>query len=783
MRQLLLSLAAALLLAGSLFAQNPLSIGQWRSHLPYRTGKYVAQSEEKVYFATNFSLLELDKEELSVRFLSKVDGLSNVGIEFIRYNKESDILIVVYKNTVIDLIKPDGDIVTMNQIRNFSNFIGDKRIYDIYIENDSMIYLAANYGVSKINISANEFVFTTFTGLDVEYVHLFEGDIYAATREGIYRAPTTGVNLDDFSNWKLLGPAEGFPDIYEASAFATFEDALYLGVNDTLWRYEKEKGLLAFVHYEIGSTLEFLSNEGVHLLAGFRPGRILYFHPDGNMGIIPGNCVQTPNYAVEDSRGRIWFGNDRVRSGFRLLESINAGFCETIEFDSPWSEATWDMDVANGELWLASGGLDATLSARFNPDGFASLIDGQWTAYNRQLRDDLKGADPTTNDDDPVDFVAILAHPNNEKVFAGSFTEGLIELEGEQITQYTEVNSSLQRALGDPRVRVAGLALDEEGNLWVSNSSAPEPVSVKMPDGSWRSFPLSSCAQNQIFDIDIDDSGYKWMVVGNNSAGVMVFDEGEMEDPNDDRCRVFTSNNSLLATNNVNCLTAGLDGDIWVGTTEGIVIFECGAAAFDPACQGSLRIIEQDGFGAYLLETEDVQTIAVDGANRKWVGTKNGVFVLSPNGEELVSRFTESNSPLFDNEILEIAINQENGEVFIGTLSGLISYQSEAVAGGRTHKSELTVYPNPVREDYDGPIAIKGLARDATVKITDISGKLVFETTALGGQAIWNGRDYNGRRVNTGVYLVFSSSNPRFAGFSTKADAAVAKILVINREE
>ncbi|MCB0545893.1 MAG: T9SS type A sorting domain-containing protein, partial [Saprospiraceae bacterium] len=139
-----------------------------------------------------------------------------------------------------------------------------------------------------------------------------------------------------------------------------------------------------------------------------------------------------------------------------------------------------------------------------------------------------------------------------------------------------------------------------------------------------------------------------------------------------------------------------------------------------------------------------------------------------------------SNSPLFDNDVVEIAINPDNGEVFIGTIAGLISYQGDAVVGGRVHQADVTVYPNPVREDYDGPIAIKGLARDANVKITDVNGKLVYETKALGGQAIWNGRDYNGRRVNTGVYLVFSTSSPRFAGFNGKADAAVAKVLVVN---
>ncbi len=779
MQKVILSLLLAMFVQAALPAQNPLPIGRWRSHLPYSAGKFVTQSKDKIYFSTDFSIVSIDKAEMSVELLDKTKSLSGVGIEFIRYNPFSDILIVVYKDAVIDLIGAGGEVVTMAQIRNFSNFTGEKKVNDLYIENDSIVYLAANYGLSMINIFAGEFSFTTFTGISVDYVHLFDGDIYASTAEGVYRAPAAGnVNLADFGNWKLLGSEEGFPSDYSPSALASYQGALYVGVNDSLFRYEGNA--LAFVHYEPGSTLEFLTAEGADLLAGFRPGRIVYFRPDGFTGILPGECVQTPNYAVEDGQGRIWIGNERAGSGFQMLTQDFLGECVTINLNSPYSEAVWDMAIHNGRLWMASGGLDQTLSARFLPDGFASFIDGQWTVYNRDTRQELKGEDPASNDDDIQVFVAAAVNPANGKAYMGSFIEGLVEIDGDKITQYKETNSSLQRAQGDPRVRVGGLAFDADNTLWVANNFVERPLSALLPDGSWKSFAMPGCNQNQVLDIAVDGSGFKWMRLGNNSAGLMAFDEGNIDDPNDDRCRVFTSNNSNLPSNNVNCLVADLEGDIWVGTTEGVTIFECGGSAFDDACQGSRRIVEVDGFGAYLLESETVQAIAVDGANRKWVGTKNGVFVLSPNGEEQIARFTKSNSPLFDNDILDIAINPDNGEVFIGTITGLISYQSDAVAGGRAHLPEVTVYPNPIREDYDGPIAIKGLARDANVKITDVNGKLVYETQALGGQAIWDGRDYNGRRVNTGVYLVFSSSNPRFAGFSGKADAAVAKILVVN---
>lgn len=766
-------------IASSLVAQNALPIGQWRSHLPYRTGRFVAQSDTKVYYATFLSLLEIDKTDFAVRYYSTVDGLSNTDITIIAYNPFSKVLIIVYENTVIDLLFEDGSVKTMSQIRNFSNFTGEKRVNDVHVQNDSIVYVAANFGVSKINILATEFVFTTFSNLEVNKVYVYEDQIYAGTQEGIYRIPKDDANPDDFSNWDFLDSQVGFSDDYTVNDFATFNNRFYIGVNDTLFRYENEQ--LIYIHDEPGSSLEYLSAEGEHLLAGYLPGRVVLFFPDEAKATIAGSCVATPQYAVEDASGRLWFGNEQVGSGFRYANTIIAPSCEVLEFDSPWSEAVWDMVVSDGTLWMASGSLNQTLGPTFSSTGFSSFDGIRWNVYNRNTYEELNGRNALSTLDDPLDFIAIAVHPDNGKVYAGSFSEGMIEVDGDKITQYDDQNSTLQRGVDDPRVRIGGLVFDEEGQLWVANNTAPRPLSVLNENGEWKSYAFNGCSQTEVFDIDIDANGFKWMALSSGSAGVLLFDEGVADDPTDDRCRAFSSNNSILPTNTVNCLTADLEGDIWVGTAEGIVIFECGGSAFEPeVCQGSRRVVEQDGFGAYLLETEDVKCIAVDGANRKWVGTKNGVFLLSPNGEEQLDHFTTANSPLFDNEIIEIAVDENTGEVYIGTIKGLLSYQSDAVKGGAVHQSEIVVFPNPVRPEYEGPIAIKGLARNAIVKITDVSGKLVFETTALGGQAIWDGRDYNGRKVQSGVYLVFSSSNSRFAGFTGKPDSAVAKILVVN---
>jgi hypothetical protein len=305
------------------------------------------------------------------------------------------------------------------------------------------------------------------------------------------------------------------------------------------------------------------------------------------------------------------------------------------------------------------------------------------------------------------------------------------------------------------------------------NNLAPKPLSVLKADGTWQSFSLPCTPETGILNIAVDAFGYKWLTTINSSVGPIVFDEGDFDNPDDDRCMVINTSNSVLPTNEVNTVEVDLDGAVWLGTRLGAAVFQCNP--LDNECPGTLPFVEVDGFGANLLEDQDVRTIGVDGANRKWFGTGTGIFVMSPEGNEQIANFNAENSPLFDNNIVDIAFDHQTGEVFIGTLKGLVSYRGDATEGGGFHQSDVTVFPNPVRPDYDGPIAIKGLARDATVKITDISGQLVFETQALGGQAIWDGRDYNFRKANSGVYLVFATSRN-----SGNPDVAIAKILLLH---
>ena len=752
-----------------LYAQyEPVSIGSWKAFLPYPRGLHVTQSNSTVYFTTDWSILMIDKEERSVERFSKVDGLSNVGMGVIKYNPFSEILIVVYSNSVIDLVKPDG-IYTLFDITNFQGITGDKEIYDIYVENGQYAYLATNYGISKIDLEGNSFPFTTFTGVPINQVTIFDGYLYAAADDGLYRITEDNPFPEDFNNWERLDASNGWPDDYSISDMAVYNDQLYLGMNDSLFTYNGTDR--DFIYHDPLFFIKYLTAEGDHLLAGFScidncQGKVFKYDEANVQSEVPSVCIDLPIYAIEDQFGNVWCADD-----FRLFRVQNSGeeTCQRIGLNAPYSHNIDEIEIYNDEVWIASGGYRSNYSYLFRGDGFFSMIDNQWRVFNSATEEGLTNL---------FDFVDIKVHPETGVIYAASYFDGLVEYDRNNITIYNETNSSLTNAVGDTaRTRVSGLAFDQENNLWITNFAAlDKPLSVLTNEGQWRSFAPPNCNEDQLLDIVVDLNGYKWMVVGSTSVGLLVFDEGDIDVATDDRCKLITSNNTNLPSNRVNCLAVDLDGDVWIGTEQGTIVFECGSNVFEPDCTGSLRVVEQDNFGANLLATENIRTIAVDGANNKWFGTDNGIFVQSPNGEEQVAFYDVNNSPLFDNVVNDIAINPNDGEVFIGTNKGLLSIRGEATGAEDFNSPSPMVFPNPVRPEYEGPIAVSGLARDANVKITDIHGQLVYEATASGGQIVWDGRDYTGRRASSGVYLVFSTSSNTL----NEPNTAVAKILFVN---
>jgi len=756
----------------------PLKIGEWRQHLPWQRSVYVTQSEAKVYFATEWAVVEIDKVEKIANFITKVEGLSDVGINLIRYNKAAKALVVSYTNSNLDLYFPaDGAVVNLPFIKKNSNVIGDKKIYDIFFDGKTA-YFACGFGVLKFNVESAEAEYTVFTNIAVQSVAVYGGYIWASTEEGIFRILENDENPADFSRWHMLNAMDGFPVGQPVGPMCVWNGSLMIGSSKMLYRYDGNS--FSEIVSQQNRAVKYMSAEGAGLMVAwynannFGLGTVEYIETDGTRYEIHGPCgAEFPLYGIESGSKKFWFADQN--DGFRAFDQ-NLGQCDKFSFNSPYRHLTTDISIAHNKVYLATPGVNTNLSPLRDPRGGIYIFENDtWSRFWAESNPEI--VPPECH----LDMWRVAAHPEEDnKFYVGSFVGGLVEatVPGAEAQFYTKNNSILRDAgpAGSDRTAIGGLAFDGDNNLWISNFSSSAPIAVKKADNTWKNFPAAPASA--VLNVTIDQAGYKWFVLTFNS-GVMVFDSGaDIDDPSDDRYKIFTTANSVLPTNTINCITVDLDGDVWVGTQQGTISFECGSNVFstENPCIGRRRIVNVDGFNGYLLETEDVKTIAVDGANRKWFGTSNGIFVQSPDGLTQVARYTNTNSPLFDNGITDIAINQKNGEVWIGTEKGVLSLRGEAIEGGRVNKKTAYAFPNPVQPGYDGPIAIRGLARDANIKITDVAGNLVYEGKSLGGQAVWDARDYLGRRVASGVYLIFATSQATFE----EPDAIITKVVILN---
>jgi hypothetical protein len=413
-----------------------------------------------------------------------------------------------------------------------------------------------------------------------------------------------------------------------------------------------------------------------------------------------------------------------------------------------FTNSVYNVKVINNNLYALAGNItDWTFT--YNRQGFSQLTpNGDWLYFNQFVN--------TPALDTITDLVDLEVDKRNNYVYVASFFGGLLEFHPDKTVTVFKNNGFVQPFGGT--YRITNLVLDKKNNLWMSNYGADAPLVVKKADGSWQKFNIpNATGVNTASDIAIDDANQKWLVAP-RGIGVFVFnDNGTIDNKNDDKTKFIQKGVGLgnLPTNFVNCVVKDKNGKIWIGTADGIAIINCPESIMNSGgCDAELKVVKYDLDAGLLFKQENVTTIAVDGANNKWIGTNNGVWLISDDAEKILFRFTKDNSPLPSNDINKIVVNPETGIVYIATDIGLVSFRGNATDGENTNDN-LLVFPNPVQSDYTGTIAIKGLVENADVKITDVAGQLVFRTKAQGGQAIWNGKNYLNQRPRTGVYYVF----------------------------
>ena len=741
-------------------AQEP-PIGQWREHLPYNSAIDVTAGDGKVYCATPYSLFSVNNSDNIVERFSRVTGLNETGISAIKYDDVNKKLFIAYTNSNIDILFRN-DIFNIPEIKR-SNIIGDKNIYNIYPLAKNY-YLSTGIGVILIDGERYEVKDSWFIGNGGNQVKVngFTSDgiyFYAATEEGLKRALMTATNLSNYASWQTVSSSNGL-SAGACKNVITVQNRVVVQKNDSLFVQTGSTWTLFY-----SDTWPFMSSNTsenkIQLcerqLNGI--GRIVVLNADGSVFRTLANSG-----AISFPRKAILFNNQPwVADQFASLSRFGASSTyQQYILNSPQAIASGEMVAYNNTVFFTSGAVNDAWNYQYNGDGIYTLKESNWNNINRYRYNHI---------DSLMDYITIAIDKRDETIWAGSYGGGLLHIKQGPLFEIFKQNN-LGVTVGDPgSYRVAGLAFDTENNLWISNFGASQQFRVRKNDGVWKNFTVPfPLFQNALSQILIDDNNYKWIVapLGN---GLICYHHGtSIENINDDRWRRFGAGagNGNLPSNEVMCIVKDKNGFIWVGTTDGIGVLQCTQDVFSAqGCDAILPIVPNGNFSGYLFKGQEVRSIAVDGADRKWVATKNGVFLISAGGEKVIYRFTEDNSPLLSNEVKKIAIDGKTGEVYFATQKGICSFRSTATEG-KEENEKVLVFPNPVPPDFTGTIGIRGLVNNAIVKITELDGRLVYQTRALGGQAIWDGKNYRGQRISSGVYLVLVSDDGKKEMIATK---------------
>lgn len=731
-------LISSLFLLASILQAQSIKVGEWRDHLSYFETFDVCKQGDLIYVSTDKALFVYNKNDKSIERINTLNVLSDANVSAIASNE--NIVIVGYENGNLDLLENDKT-QNLADIKRAS-IIANKKINNINIEGTTA-YLSTGFGIVVLDLAKTEIKDTYYIGAGGTYKNILgtsisNNKLFAATENGLYKADLNQANLADFQAWEKIE----FRQSSKFNLLETFANKLFVNIQGSTFNTDS---LYTFdgVNWELFSqpysnvSLKIAKNK---LVVTSKYGVNTY---NENLEAEQYRSSTVFNFEKKEFRAGIYVdGEYWIADRYNGLLHHSSNVTEQILPTGPFNSEVAQIKNFNDEIWVVHGSKNENWDPTWSRSEISMLKKDNWSHTNTLLENDIR---------DPVAIAK-----NGTQTYVASWQKGLAELVYNDLSiLYDETNSSLQsRANHGDWTNIGAVEFDSDGNLWCTNAQTLEPLSVQYTNGEWESFSLGNTVttDQNLAKLLIDENDQKWIQLKNN--GLIVFDEKR----SGTKAKKISNgeNNGNLSSDRVFAMAEDLDGEIWIGTDNGVSVFYDPSTIFEGE-QASTIIVTQDGYNTYLLNGLLINDIEIDGANRKWFATNNsGVILTSENGTEEIHHFTAENSPLFSNKVLDIEINQENGEVFFGTDKGLISYRSGAIKGSSDF-SNVLVFPNPVTPDYEGNISIKGLLTDAIVKITDISGNLVYKTKALGGQANWNGKRTNGEEVNSGVYLIFCS--------------------------
>ncbi len=735
-------------------------IGTWQVFPSYHTATRNVTAGNVVYSLMGRNLMSYNTVDSEVRLYDNTNTLSDRDISLIDYSSEAKRLIIVYANNNIDLLDANDNVLNLSALKDKS-IIG-KNITDIYMDGSKAL-LSTGFGFMEVDLKEGTFADSYRLGLSASAITQSDSHVFLATTTGIYRCDKS-KNMHQRDNWELVR------DTSDIQKIAWFEDRLYAVNAKGFMVMRDDDGTIETRYGGVFTYLHTVNDE-----LRWSSGMYLYSKAKGS----PVNSIAQQNTwkDVSYGNGTYWVsdGESGLR-GYKLKEGKYEAVTSPIQPNSPKNDLSYRLRWV-GDRLLVSGGINTNEGIRNTPTAMM-YEDGKWTNF-----EELTNPDPTTY---PNILLAnttdILQDPSDDTHhYASLHRNGIAEYRNCKFdTLWNCNNSPLQSILSLSKrklnyVSCSSLQYDQQNNIWMTNSENDTIIRIWKADGKWEALYYEEIAGAQLCDRFLMHSSGMVMLncrsMTNNSGhkGFFVLDtNGTLSNTRDDKHKLITTivnqDETTYSPDYFYSMTEDLDGRVWVGTDLGLFVMSDPTEAFKSNFRFTqIKINRNDGSGLadYLLSGVSITCVAVDGANRKWIGTQaSGVFLVSADGQETLHHFTSEDSPLPSDFVQDIAVNPLTGEVMIATDGGLCSYMSDAIeAAGTLEKDNVVCFPNPVASDYTGPVVVKGLTYDSEVKIFSTGGQLVWSGRSLGGQFTWNGCNKAGRRVASGVYHVVANNS------------------------
>lgn len=742
------------------------AIGDWRLYISYHNATLCEAVGKKVYVVASGALFSYDEEDKELRTYDRITNLSDVDISFIAYSSKAEALVIVYKNANIDLMYSDETVYNIPDFKNKN--IADKTINSLSITEYTALF-STSFGIVELDLEKKEFTNTYSLNKETYSASIFDNCIYAGTNDGVVRGERNS-NLLDNNNWHKVNN-------YIVTAMEVHANRLYFAVKKQGLFYMNKGTVQSTQMLKNGDEFLYMHSNGKELLTGTQ--KRLYIVDEKHTHVSYKLDGKENNYIYKNGN-TIW--NCKGYNGLVSCKIENKDVtlaAEGIIPNSPIRNYCESMVFSNNKLLVAGGNINYFDNVFYT--GTVMHYDyssGEWYNYPEEIihattEVGTRYRNVCTIDEDPTEEGHIMA---------GSFGSGLFEFrDGEFVAHHSYHNTPLEsvsKSYPAFYTRISHIEYDQKGNLWVLNSGSSKPIKILSQDGNWTELHYPQLeGLPTVSNIHVDSRGYMWVVSLQGDAGLFCARTNGTLDTSDDVTKLVLTkfiNQDGLSYDVYQIFGFAQDRNdrIWVGTNTGLFVIDNPKSFLDKGTFTQIKVPRNDGTGLadYLMNGVYIQCIYVDGANRKWIGTKqNGIYLLSEDGLETIEHFTTDNSPLPSNNIVSVAVNESTGEVFIGTANGIASYMSGATAPQPTlDENNIYAYPNPVKPDYSGDITIVGLTFDCNVKIVNTAGTLIHEGSSTGGSFTWDGKDRYGEKVSSGIYYVLTYDSEGNEGASTK---------------